>query len=87
MKSNTLGFQELPLFLIVGIVLGKGNFSYRIDNTVPRNIEALRNIVKRVTNEASVAREFAEFGNLAVGGNCATRNLLDDFPNPRVRLR
>ena len=86
-KSNSFFLKERLLLLIVAVKFGKRDHSLGVDDAMPGDPDAMRKIVKRVSNQPGMTGEPTNSCDSPVSRNLTLRNLPHGIPDLSIKLR
>jgi hypothetical protein len=78
---NALAFQQNTLSLVIRATFGEGDHPVRIDNAVPWDRKAGREVVERISHKAGASHKPGQRGDAAIGRDPTARDLADDPPD------
>lgn len=84
-EGNAFGFEQGALKVIVTVAEGGfGDFTFGIDDPMPRNILFWRDAKQCIADESCSAGQSCEAGDLTIGSDFTVGNPFDGFVNPIV---
>ena len=86
-KHKAFLLKKMFLLLIVSTFAGQGDLPLRVDDAMPRDIGAKREVMQCVAHKSRVTGKTAAPGDLPVGGYSPFRDASNNVPDFDVKIR